>query len=72
MCVKEDLDCVSSIKVDTSECLQQCSGIMVTSKTENRLSSVVSGIVEYFRKNNRGFEEIAKEFPGSCLNQPIS
>ena len=67
MCVKEDLDCVSSIKVDTPECLQQCSGIMVTSKTENRLSSVVSGIVEFLKEDRTGFEKIAKEFPGSCL-----
>ena len=62
----EHLDCVSSIKVNTSECIQQCSGIQVTSKTENRLSSIVSGIVEFLKEDRTGFEKIAKEFPGSC------
>ena len=62
----EHLDCVSSIQVDISECLQQCSGVMVTSKTENSLLSVVSEMVEYLKGNRymKGFEIIAKEFPG--------
>ena len=62
----EHLHCVSSIKVNTSECLQQCSGLMVTSKTENSLASVVSEVVEYLRGNDfmNGFENIAKQFPG--------
>ena len=71
LCTAEHLDCVSSIKVDFSKCLQQCSGIQVTSKTENRLSSVVSGIVEYLSKTNGGFEKFAKELPGSCSNLVI-
>ena len=65
LCLADQLNCVSSIKVDTSERLQQCSGIMITSKTENRLLSVVNEMVQFFRKISREFKEIAKQFPGS-------
>ena len=71
LCTADQLNCVSSIKVDTSECLQQCSGIMITSKTENRLLSVVSEMVQFLRKNNRKFKKIAKKFPGSCTKLVI-
>ena len=53
----EHLHCVSSIKVNTSECLQQCSGVMVTSKTENRLLSVVRDAVQ---KNKLKSLKVAK------------
>ena len=40
---------------------------MVTSKTENSLLSVVSEVVEFFRKTNMKFDKIAEEFPGFSL-----
>ena len=37
---------------------------MVTSKTENSLLSVLSEMVEYFRKKYEDFDIIAEDFPG--------
>ena len=76
LCTAEDLDCVSSIKVDNkdnSECLHQCSGILVTSydqkKIDDRLSNAVSGIIEYMSKNFYDFYDrhMAEQFKGSFL-----
>ena len=63
---KENLDCVSSIKVNTSDCLQQCSGILVTSLNEDRLSNMMSKMVEMLSINSKSFD-FAKELEGFCV-----
>ena len=37
LCTASNLQCISSIKVDTSNCLQQCSGLMVTSYDQQEI-----------------------------------
>ena len=45
MCMADNLNCVSQIKVNDSACLQICSGLLVTSynqeEIEDRLSNVI-------------------------------
>ena len=67
-CTAEHLNCVSSIKFDHSDCLQQCSGILVTSFYQDRLSNVeseMSRMVEYMSRQIHVFRNLAKEFKGS-------
>jgi len=69
LCTAEDLDCVSSIdNKDNSECLQQCSGILVTSysqeKINDRLSNTVNGMIEYMSKKYYDFSLLAEQFKG--------
>ena len=70
LCTAEDLDCVSRIKddkEDNSECLQQCSGMLVTSYADNQFSNVVQEMIEYMSRKNSDFENMAKEFQGSFI-----
>ena len=60
LCLADQLNCVSSIKVDTSGCLQQCTGILVTSydqkKIEDGLLIAVDQIIQYI--NLRDYDEV--------------
>ena len=69
LCTAEDLDCVSRIKddkEDNSECLQQCSGMLVTSYADNQLTNVVQEMIQYLTRK-KDFENMAKEVQGSLL-----
>lgn len=77
MCsLKHFVDCVSSIKIDNSECLQQCSGILVTSFEEqeiedrplNLVNTLVDKLSKYMsEKLPYDFGQMSKEFQGYCL-----
>ena len=81
MFTEEHLYCVSGIKIDNSDCLQQCSGIIVTSydqedeqedKSDIRFKKLVeymSGSGDYFLQY---FKNMAKVFQGSDKNILIS
>jgi len=71
LCTAEDLDCVSSIKVDkedNSECFQQCSGILITSynqkKIDDRISNVVREMIDYISKTSYILQNLAEQFIG--------
>ena len=64
------MDCVSRIKVDSSDCLQQCSGLLVTSydqqEIEYDLDFRFSKLAEYFSRKDFGqHRNMANEFKGS-------
>ena len=44
MCLGEKLECVSNLKVDFSDCLQQCSGVLITSYEAKELHDRVSNL----------------------------
>ena len=73
---KLQVDCVSSIKIDNSECFQQCSGILVTSFDEqeiedrplNLVNTLVGKLANYMgQKLPLDFGHMALEFEGFCL-----
>ena len=68
LCTEEHLDCVSSIKVENSNCLQQCSGIIVTSYDQQDIEDKFIKLVEYMSKGSYDFRNIGKEFQGSDKN----
>lgn len=70
LCNHQDLDCVSSIKTDISECSQQCSGILVTSfdqhEIEDRLDARFKELSAYMsRRNPRSFGKMVETFQSS-------
>ena len=77
MCSSKHLvDCVSSIKIDNSECSQQCSGILVTSFDEqeiedrplNLVNTLVVRLAKYMsEKLPYDFGQMSKEFQGFRL-----
>ena len=68
LCTEEHLDCVSNIKVDNSDCLQQCSGIVVTSYDQQDIEDKFIKLVEYMSRGSYDFRNIGKEFQGSDKN----
>ena len=73
LCTAKKLDCVSSIRMDNSECFQQCSGILITSFDQieimDRLSNELAKLerlVNYLRESIPYYlENIKNEFQGS-------
>ena len=61
---KENLDCVSSIKVNTSDCLQQCSGILVTSYEQQEIEDTVSKLAKYMIAKSWDFKNLANDIEG--------
>ena len=61
---KENLDCVSSIKVKTSDCLQQCSGILVTSYEQQEIEDTVSKLAKYMIAKSWDFKNLANDIEG--------
>ena len=76
MCTAEQLQCVSSIKVDKSECLQQCSGLLVTSFDKNEIedrpveiaNALVDKLTKFMSESHYLFQDMAKNFKGFCIN----
>ena len=69
LCTIENLDCVSSLKVDKSDCLQKCSGMIVTSYDQHRLSNAVDEMVKFLSNKHLEFKDIASRYPGSYSQQ---
>ena len=75
MCTAEQLQCVSSIKVDKSECLQQCSGLLVTSFDKNEIedrpveiaNALVDKLTKFMSESHYLFQDMAKNFKGFCI-----
>ena len=67
LCSAKDLDCISSIKVDSSDCHHQCSGILVTSYEQNEIESFADKMIEFMMKDNYKFNAIGSEFQGFYL-----
>ena len=67
----EHLNCASNIKIDKSECLNKCSGIIVTSyeqvKMEDRPSNIDNAIIEYLSRKVPYLRKMPKDFEGSYL-----
>ena len=70
----EHLDCVTSIKIEKSECFHQCSGVLVTSfdqqdEQEDRSDIRFKKLVEYMSRSGDYFldyfKDMAKVFQGS-------
>lgn len=75
MCSSKHLDCVSSIKIEKSECLEQCSGTLVTSYEEqeiedrplNLVNTLVDKLSKYMSvKLPYGLGRMPVEFQGYC------
>ena len=70
MCIAENLDCVSSIKIDNFDCLQQCSGILVPSYDEEDIEEGIKNemvkLVKYLiRKDDWWlYHDMQVEFKG--------
>ena len=47
LCLAEKLECVSNIMIDKSDCLQQCSGLLVTSYDQQDIENGVLNLVDY-------------------------
>ena len=47
LCIAEKLECVSNIMIDKSDCLQQCSGLLVTSYDQQDIENGVLNLVDY-------------------------
>ena len=71
LCTSENLDCISNIKVDNSDCVPKCSGILVTSyeqrDAEEKLTNVEKRMIEYMSNKVLYLEKMANEFQGSYL-----
>ena len=70
LCSPEHLDCITSIKYNSSDCLQKCSGMQVTSydkqDIEDRGNVGFMKLVEYLRDRDGGtFYDISSVFKGS-------
>jgi len=69
LCTVEHFDCVSRIKVANSDCLQHCSGILVTSydqeDVENKIESKFTKLVEYISKDSPYLRSIKDKIQGS-------
>ena len=65
MFTEEHLYCVSGIKIDNSDCLQQCSGIIVTSYDELDIDNTFTKLVKSYCKGSHFLKKMAKELQGS-------
>ena len=68
LCTRKDLDCLSSINVESLDCLPQCSGILVTSYTNQNIEDRFKKLVEYLRGKSNDYidtEDISEKFQGS-------
>ena len=79
LCTEEHIDCVSGIKIDNSDCLQQCSGIFVTGydqqdEQEDKSDIRFKKLVEFMDKTSYTFRDsdMAKVFQGFDLNPLIN
>ena len=79
LCTEEHIDCVSGIKIDNSDCLQQCSGIFVTGydqqdEQEDKSDIRFKKLVEFMDKTSYTFRDsdMAKVFQGFNLNPLIN
>ena len=81
MFTEEHLYCVSGIKIDNSDCLQQCSGIIVTSydqedEQEDKSDIRFKKLVEYMSGSGNMyfnyFKNMAEVFQGSDKNLKIN
>ena len=70
ICTAEELDCASKVKINDAECLQQCSGILVTSydqdELEERSNIGFKNLAEYLSQKDLygGLTNMAEEFQG--------
>ena len=66
MCTAKHFDCISSIKVDYSKCLQQCSGTLITSYNQEEYEDeTMDNLVKYMsEKGKYYFANMANEFHG--------
>ena len=68
LCTEHHLDCISSIKIDKSDCFQQCSGMLVTSyeqmEIENKMSRFANEMIEFMMEENYAFRKSANKFKG--------
>ena len=71
LCAPEKLKCIRNVTVDNSNCLQTCSGMLITSYTveeiEKQLPKLVSMLTNYFGKKNPSFDDIENTFKGSPI-----
>ena len=71
LCTTKDIECVRSTKLDDSECLQQCSGLFVTSydqlEIEERSDVRFRKLIEYLSGKSYislSFDDMAEFFQG--------
>ena len=71
MCTVKNLDCVSNIKVDNTECLHQCSGTIVVSydklDIDDSLDERFRELVKYMGRKDGLYYDMAYRFQG-CHN----
>ena len=61
------MDCVRNLNFNSTDCLQQCSGMLITSydiDIENTIYSKLSKMTEYMSKKSFYFRDMGKEFKG--------
>ena len=61
------MDCVRNLKMNNTDCLQQCSGMLITSydmDIENTIYSKLSKLTEYLSQKINLVKDIGKEFKG--------
>ena len=59
-CTPEKYECLMSIDFEYEECINQCSGVLVTSYDQNKFLK----LSEYMSKESGDFKDIANEFKG--------
>ena len=65
LCTEEKLDCVSNLKVDNSDCLQQCSGVLVTSYDQQDIEDISKkNLIKYISGKSPFLKDMRKEFQG--------
>ena len=67
LCSSKEIDCVKSVKVDTKNCLKPCSGLIVTSFSENKVKKNVENLFPSLEDYNN-YKKISKypsEYPGN-------
>ena len=72
-CTREQLKCVGEIPMDSSNCLQKCSGMLVTSYTQHdienqELPKLVSMFAAYFGQKMNTFEDMEEAFQGMVFS----
>ena len=68
MCTAKYYDCLSTIDFEKQDCIQQCSGILVTSKTigKTKLKAKIAKLsADYW--NYKGFYNFSSQYKGSLV-----
>ena len=64
LCTAKDIQCISNIREDNSECLQKCSGLQVTSSNEQELEDTVTNLIKYLIEKQYSYRDMSEKVKG--------